>query len=57
MHPSCFEMFKRMSKARFGNVDIDGVWKVREVSLIEIYAARFIDSGVALWQSPQGTHI
>ena len=39
MHPSCFEMFKRMSKARFGTVDIDGLWKLREVSLIDTYVA------------------
>ena len=39
MHPSCFEIFKRMSKAHFGNVDVDGLWKVREVSLAYNYVA------------------
>ena len=32
MHPRCFELFKRASKARLGRVDIDGLWMLREVS-------------------------
>jgi len=31
MHPRCFEMFKKMSMERFGKVDIDGLWQLREV--------------------------
>jgi hypothetical protein len=30
-HPKCFEMFRRMSIARLGKVDIDGLWLLREV--------------------------
>ena len=32
MHPKCFEMFKKLSTARFGKIDIDGLWMLREVS-------------------------
>ena len=32
MHPKCFEMFKKLSTERFGKIDIDGLWMLREVS-------------------------
>ena len=32
MHPRCFEMFKKLSIQRRGKVDIDGLWKLRDVS-------------------------
>lgn len=28
-HPTCFEIFKRVSMARFGRVDVHGLWKWR----------------------------
>ena len=31
MHPSCFEIFQRMSMRRFGKVDLGGLWYWREV--------------------------
>ena len=32
-HPTCFELFKRISMDRLGRVDIDGLWSYwREVS-------------------------
>lgn len=29
MHPGCFEMYKRMCVRRFGKVNIDGLWRLR----------------------------
>ena len=31
MHPKCFELFKRVSQQKLGKVDIDGLWRLREV--------------------------
>lgn len=31
-HPTCFEIFKRVCLAKLGYVDIDGLWRVRDVS-------------------------
>ncbi|KAK3110279.1 hypothetical protein LTR53_015594, partial [Teratosphaeriaceae sp. CCFEE 6253] len=29
MHPMCFELYKRVSTAKLGRVDIDGLWRLR----------------------------
>lgn len=31
-HPACFEIFKRVCLKKLGYVDIDGLWRVRDVS-------------------------
>lgn len=31
-HPTCFEIFKRISRKRLGTIDIDGLWELRRVS-------------------------
>lgn len=31
-HPACFEIFKRVCLKKLGFVDIDGLWRVRDVS-------------------------
>lgn len=31
-HPTCFEIFKRVCLSKLGYVDIDGLWRVRDVS-------------------------
>jgi hypothetical protein len=36
MHPSCFEIFKRMSMRRFGKVDLDGLWFWRDVCVAHL---------------------
>lgn len=33
MHPRCFEIFKKASLSRFGKVDIDGLFLLKDVSL------------------------
>lgn len=33
MHPKCFEIFKKESLQKFGKVDIDGLFLLRDVSL------------------------
>ena len=31
-HPTCFQIFKRVSLLRSGNVDVQGLWDWRDVS-------------------------
>lgn len=33
-HPTCFEIFKRVCLSKLGYVDIDGLWRVRDVSAL-----------------------
>lgn len=33
MHPKCFEVFKQASLRKFGQVDIDGLFLLKDVSL------------------------
>lgn len=33
MHPKCFEVYKRASLQKSGQVDIDGLWLLRDVRM------------------------
>jgi len=37
MHPKCFELFKRVSQRRLDKIDIDGLWRLREVRSTSVH--------------------